>query len=424
MPKSSETVGAIAAALAKAQIELTNPDKSLSATIVSPFPREATTTFRYAPLSAGLEIVRKCLGKYEIAALQTTSIDETGFIRLTTTLAHASGEWVSSDWPVCAVSETNAPHRLGSALTYARRHSLFALVGIAGEDDRDAPDLPAEKTGQPHLAGLVNGFVSSASGGQTTELGRNGARSIRAQQRARAPQFAPDESVKERDRLLTTLQDASTAEGLALWAQRALATKVRLLTEHEKAVESEFAARLQALGDGESGTAHPDAATRGEAASLGPVESATVATGSKLAVRRSPAVARSPARAKVGIDKSVLTISEPRRIRDKEHLRFVARQSCLICGRSPSDAHHIRFAQLRALGRKVSDEFTVPLCRTHHRGVHATGDEQSWWQRHNIEPIQQAEMLWRQTRSHGPAHLDGSSGPADPSQSTGANEPQ
>src|SRR6185503_18621316 len=146
MQRSSETIGAIAAALAKAQIELTNPEKSQTATIVSPFPREENKTFRYAPLSSGLEIVRKCLGKHEIAAVQTTSIDkDSGLIRLTTTLAHASGEWVASDWPVCPVSETGAPHRLGAALTYARRQSLFTLVGIAGDDDRDAPDLNGQR---------------------------------------------------------------------------------------------------------------------------------------------------------------------------------------------------------------------------------------------------------------------------------------
>src|SRR3569623_868797 len=145
MQRSSETIGAIAAALAKAQIELTNPEKSQTATIVSPFPREENRTFRYASLSSGLEIVRKCLGKHEIAAVQTTMIDkETGLIQLTTTLAHASGEWVASDWPVCPVTETNTPHRLGAALTYARRHSLFTLVGIAGEDDRDAPQPSPE----------------------------------------------------------------------------------------------------------------------------------------------------------------------------------------------------------------------------------------------------------------------------------------
>src|SRR4051795_4897092 len=142
MPRSSETIGAIAGALAKAQIELQNPEKSLTATIHSPFPREADRSFRYASLSTGLDLVRKSLGRHEIAMVQTTSIDETaGLIRLTTTLAHSSGEWLASDWPVCPVSETAAPHRMGAALTYARRYALFTLAGIAGEDDLDAPDL-------------------------------------------------------------------------------------------------------------------------------------------------------------------------------------------------------------------------------------------------------------------------------------------
>src|SRR3954454_21536311 len=142
MPRSSETIGAIAGALAKAQIELQNPEKSLTAIISSPFPHEANRSFRYASLSSGLDLVRKSLGRHEIATVQTTSIDEAaGLIRLTTTLAHSSGEWVASDWPVCPVRETEAPHRMGAALTYARRYALFTLVGIAGEDDLDAPDL-------------------------------------------------------------------------------------------------------------------------------------------------------------------------------------------------------------------------------------------------------------------------------------------
>src|ERR1700738_5291853 len=145
MQRSSEAIGAIASALAKAQSELTNPEKSLVATIRSPFPRESDRTFRYASLASGLDIVRKALGKYEIATVQTTAIDEAGLIRLTTVLAHASGEWVSSDWPVCPVGETAAPHRMGTALTYARRYNLFTLVGLAGEDDLDAPDLPGAK---------------------------------------------------------------------------------------------------------------------------------------------------------------------------------------------------------------------------------------------------------------------------------------
>src|SRR6516165_2345515 len=142
MQRSSETIGKIAGALAKAQAELENPEKTLTATIPSVFPREENRTFRYASLASGLEVVRKCLGRHEIATVQATAIDrDSSFIRLTTTLMHASGEWMASDWPVCPVTETAAPHRMGAALTYARRYALFTLVGIAGEDDLDAPDL-------------------------------------------------------------------------------------------------------------------------------------------------------------------------------------------------------------------------------------------------------------------------------------------
>src|SRR6516165_7883838 len=159
MQRSSESIGAIAGALAKAQAELTNPEKSLTATIRSPSPKEGDRMFRYAPLSSGLEIVRKALGRHEIATVQTTSIDQqAGLICLTTMLAHSSGEWVSSDWPVCSVAETAAPHRMGAALTYARRYALFTLVGIAGEDDLDAPDLSMLKP---------NGGTASAGTGET-----------------------------------------------------------------------------------------------------------------------------------------------------------------------------------------------------------------------------------------------------------------
>ena len=140
--RASESIGALAAALAKAQIELVNPEKSLVATIREEGRHGREQIFRYAPLSAELEITRKVLGQHEIATLQTTSIDQaSGLINLTTMLAHSSGEWIASDWPVCPVAETASPRRMGAALTYARRYALFALVGIAGEDDLDAPDL-------------------------------------------------------------------------------------------------------------------------------------------------------------------------------------------------------------------------------------------------------------------------------------------
>src|SRR6516162_220291 len=166
MHRSSETIGNISGALAKAQIELTNPEKSLVATIRSPFPREPDRSFRYAPLSSGLDIVRKTLGRHEIAAIQSTTIDnQAGLLRLTTVLAHSSGEWISSEWPVCRISDIGSAQRMGAALTYARRYGLFTLVGIAGEDDLDAPDLgtdPTPSAEPPRAVQQVNGQIAPA----------------------------------------------------------------------------------------------------------------------------------------------------------------------------------------------------------------------------------------------------------------------
>ena len=152
MQRSSESIGSLAAALAKAQAELVNPEKSLVGTVPADSPASGERVFRYAPLSSGLDIVRKVLGQHEIATMQTTSTDQAaGIINLTTMLAHASGEWIASDWPVCAVSETANPRRMGAALTYARRYALFTLVGIAGDDDLDAPDLTTPTNRGPTL---------------------------------------------------------------------------------------------------------------------------------------------------------------------------------------------------------------------------------------------------------------------------------
>src|SRR3978361_765872 len=143
MHRSSESVAAIATALAKAQTELSNPEKAMVGTVYTN-RSDSPQSFRYASLSSGLDIIRKTLGSQQIAIAQTTDIDRAnGMVNLTTTLLHISGEWISSDWPVCQLSETTAPRRMGAALTYARRYALFALVGIAGEDDLDAPDVIA-----------------------------------------------------------------------------------------------------------------------------------------------------------------------------------------------------------------------------------------------------------------------------------------
>src|SRR6201993_4967781 len=163
MQRSSETIGTIAAALAKAQAQLVNPEKSLTGTIRTDQGSGAERSFRYAPLSSGLDIVRKTLSQHEIATIQTTGIDDSaGIVRLSTVLAHASGEWIASDWPVCAISETAAPRRMGAALTYARRYALFTLVGIAGEDDLDAPDLlpPQQQASKSYEPKPVNGAQS------------------------------------------------------------------------------------------------------------------------------------------------------------------------------------------------------------------------------------------------------------------------
>jgi hypothetical protein len=450
MQQSSESIGAIAAALAKAQIELTNPEKSLTATIISPFPREQNKTFRYASLSSGLEIVRKCLGKHEIAAVQTTSIDkESGLIRLTTTLAHASGEWVASDWPVCPVSETNAPHRLGAALTYARRHSLFTLVGIAGDDDRDAPDvMPVATQNAPAALGPV-GTASNAShligppvaasswngsaqrGPAKAPGGFSSPSEFQSKERrggppvARAPVLGQEESAIERQKLLEDLNRIANPDALAHWAKHAILLKNRLTLSDAEAVEAAFARRVEELAPargaplaenkneapvttkepllsaGTMANAEPERAASAERASDDiHGSSGRVDVGNQPSEEQKRQRSRSTRKLKerATIDKSVLTFPEPRRIRDREHLKFVGRQPCLICGRAPSDAHHLRFAQLRALGRKVSDEFTVPLCRGHHREVHRTGNEPRFWDRAEIDALQIAHVLWQQTR--------------------------
>ena len=142
----------------------------------------------------------------------------------------------------------------------------------------------------------------------------------------------------------------------------------------------------------------------GESASRKSLKGVQVLKGQKRETAALPSVlALSAAPRKKGtrqlkaIDKSSLALPEPRRVRDRVHIRYVADQACLVCGRKPSDAHHLRFAQSRALGRKVSDEFTVPLCRGHHREVHRCSDETAWWQRAKIDPAATARLLWLQT---------------------------
>ena len=385
MQRSSESIGAIAAALAKAQAEIANPEKSLTATIRSPFPREGDRTFRYAPLSSGLDIVRKALGRHEIATVQTTAIDnEVGLIRLTTILAHASGEWMSSDWPVCPISETAAPHRMGAALTYARRYALFTLVGIAGEDDLDAPDLtaPASQNVVPEQPTV--GRNDRLNGGRrySTPQRPFHRRALAASLSAK-PILEAEASAVLCRQLLIELAEIASAEQAASWAQRILGAKNSLTAADARQVEDAFRARM---------------ATLESAADVGDVSSspAISALQPSSSLKRQPVEPVGTAIAD-GIDKSRLAHPEPRRFRDKDHVKFVAKQPCLICDRKPSDAHHLRFAQYRALGQKVSDEFTVPLCRGHHREVHRSGNEARWWDKTGIDPTVPARALWLET---------------------------
>src|ERR1700733_12365568 len=152
MHRSSESVAAIATALAKAQTELSNPEKAMVGTVYNN-RSDSPQSFRYASLSSGLDIIRRTLGGAQIAITQTTGIDRvSGMVNLNTVLLHTSGEWISSDWPVCQISETSAPRRMGAALTYARRYALFTMVGIAGEDDLDAPDLANDRLNGDKIA--------------------------------------------------------------------------------------------------------------------------------------------------------------------------------------------------------------------------------------------------------------------------------
>ena len=260
------------------------------------------------------------------------------------------------------------PHRMGAALTYARRYGLFTLVGIAGEDDLDAPDLiapttPAPKTEPGKTKDRLNGGPNYQSQGQS----RSGQQKVVNSART----LEPKASEVLRDQLIAQLKALNSAEEAAAWAHQVLPSKDSLVLADAKQVELAFQLKLSALLPDQPAVAEQPEAPR-----------------------------RRPQRARSGnasVNKTVLALPVLRRIRDREHVKAVAKQPCLVCGRRPADAHHLRFAQSRALGRKVSDEFTVPLCRIHHREVHHCGDEAAWWSTAGIDPTITARALWLKT---------------------------
>jgi hypothetical protein len=260
---------------------------------------------------------------------------------------------------------------MGAALTYARRYALFTLVGIAGEDDLDAPDLMEPNPEIEKLRG--NSKTASNAGRQTApdrRLPGRGGRANKSGSASLQSELSAALSASLRVELLRQIEGLSSADQAALWAQRRLTAKNQLSAADARQVEKAFATKLEVIP---AENAKADKATAPFKESL-------------VEKTRTPQT-----------DKSVLGFPEPRRIRDRDHIRHVMKQPCLICGRRPSDPHHLRFAQSRALGRKASDEFTVPLCRTHHREIHHCGDESSWWRNTEVDPLATARALWLET---------------------------
>jgi hypothetical protein len=336
---------------------------------------------------------------------------------------------------------------MGAALTYARRYALFTLVGIAGEEDLDAPDLTAAPIARSGSEG--NGLDAGKANGRGPAETFRTFSTNRKPWSPPKPALDPGKSAALRDQLLGELASLLSQEEATAWAQRALGAKNALTTADSGLIEAAFAPKLAGFADGElneeplrSPPSPSDGAaiaggtkasiTIGPAASdLSPAAIPALPSGNESSSlmrekrRRHPASAaaasagievRSPAASSGAeepvnnvvawhIDKGALTLGEPRRYRDRAHLEFVASQPCLLCGRRPTDAHHLRFAQPRALGRRVSDEFAVPLCRIHHRVLHSRGDEEAWWKAVKFNPVIVARQLWDYTRLKGaPGH--------------------
>ena len=189
-------------------------------------------------------------------------------------------------------------------------------------------------------------------------------------------------SAKLRERLISEIRRLSSTEHAAEWVRQSLPEKNRLRTSDAAQVEAVFEAKLAHLAASDITVAEGQEANSVEQSAAPASETGSEPDQSRDLRLRNP------------VDKSLLMVPELRRIRDRDHIRLVAGRPCLVCGRLPSDPHHLRFAQSRALSRKVSDEFTVPLCRGHHRELHRYGDEAAWWSRFGIDVLEIARALW------------------------------
>src|SRR5438874_1725931 len=235
--------------------------------------------------------------------------------------------------------------------------------------DLDAPDLGTASKAGMELPQAGYQTQSDGHGGLAKRPRRDGGKFPAASAR---PVLAPDQSAILRERLVAELLAINSADEAAAWAHRNFPAKNSLTAEDAQIVEAQFKARLSTISDG---------VTAEEPLNAGPnegvVSAAPLATDTR---QKTSAAARA-------LGKTV-------RLRDKDHRKFLTRQPCLVCGRVPSDSHHLTFAQPRALGNRVSDEFTVPVCRIHHRELHRSGDEAAWWQKLNIDPVSVALRLW------------------------------
>jgi len=277
---------------------------------------------------------------------------------------------------------------MGAALTYARRYALFTLVGIAGEDDLDAPDLGP--TRKPEAAGPN---LSRGQSGEPVAKDRtHGSRGV-----TRLPRKAlleADASAALRAQLIEELASITAADEAVTWAQHSLAAKNTLMSVDAEVIEQAFRVKMQSLEVLDNGSTPLPTSTADQLQTETPTAPQLDARQSLGDVIASDELKLTPPE----IGDRAVPIPKAIRKRDKAHRDFVCSQPCLICGRRPSDAHHIQFGQPRALARKVSDEFTVPLCRVHHRDLHRFSDEKRWWEAAKIEPMEIAQRLWRETR--------------------------
>jgi hypothetical protein len=323
---------------------------------------------------------------------------------------------------VCPVSDTSAPHRMGAALTYARRYALFTLVGIAGEDDLDAPDPPAVKLNGGAPADPTESPPAQMNGHPSGPGTRSTNRSRRKPlSQPPKPILAAEPSAALRKQLTVEMANVASADDMVGWALRTLPIKNTLTPADASIIEQSFQAKINAFAPiCDSGLQAEDEPLLPVAPRDGPINvpaevniggnneppSVIDRKGVEAGQLKVPLAPKQGLQADTPqgksenagqINKSVLPIGRPKRRRDKAHLIFVATQACLLCGRQPSDAHHLRFAQPRAIGMKVGDEFTVPLCRIHHRQVHQTGKEAEWWNDLDIDAVEIAKGLWEQS---------------------------